>query len=93
MPQWYLYMVRCRTGTLYTGIAIDVSRRLEEHRKNGRKGAKYLRGRGPLELVLKSLIGSRGLALMVEDRIKKLPKSRKEQLVEHSRNCEINWGR
>ena len=82
MPQWYVYLVRCRDGALYTGIATDVSRRFAEHQQNERKGAKYLRGKGPLHLVFKKAIGRRGLALRVEHRIKRLPKGRKEGLIE-----------
>jgi len=80
MPQWSLYIVRCRDGALYTGIATDVVRRIAEHAQNG-KGAKYLRGKGPLRLVLVMAIGSRERALRVEGRIKKLPKARKEELI------------
>lgn len=76
---WYLYMVRCRDGKLYTGIAIDIERRIAEHQAG--KGAKYLRGRAPLRLVFKSKIGSRSLALKVEQLIKKLPKREKEMIV------------
>lgn len=78
--EWSLYMVRCRDGKLYTGIAIDIERRIAEHRAG--KGAKYLRGRAPLKLVFKKRIGSRSLALKVEQAIKKLPKCRKEKLIE-----------
>jgi predicted GIY-YIG superfamily endonuclease len=46
---WHLYVVRCRGGELYTGIATDVVRRLSEHESGA--GAKYLRGKGPLALV------------------------------------------
>jgi putative endonuclease len=81
MTQWYVYMVRCRGGTLYTGIAKDVSRRFEEHELSRGKGAKYLRGRGPLELVFKKEVGDKGLALRVENKIKRLPKSGKEALI------------
>jgi putative endonuclease len=76
---WYLYVIRCRDGSLYTGIAMDVARRLAAHRDG--KGAKYLRGRGPLALVYKSRIGPKGLALKVERRVKTLPKVRKEDLI------------
>jgi len=79
MPDWYLYMVRCRDGSLYTGIATDVESRLADHRAN--KGAKYLRGRGPLKLVLKKQIGAKGRALKVEHQVKNLPKDKKEALV------------
>ena len=45
---WYVYILRCGDGTLYTGMTDDVQRRLDAHRTG--KGAKYTRGRGPLEL-------------------------------------------
>ena len=81
-PRWSVYLVRCGTGALYTGIATDVVRRLTEHRQTQGKGAKYLRGRGPLRLVFQKQIGARGMALSVESRIKKLSKARKEALIE-----------
>ncbi|NIP25897.1 MAG: GIY-YIG nuclease family protein [Phycisphaerae bacterium] len=77
---WYVYMIRCRDGSLYTGIATDVERRFAEHQSN--VGAKYLRGRGPLTLVFKQRIGQRSWALKVEQGIKRLPKKKKEALVE-----------
>ena len=80
MPDdWHLYMVRCRDGSLYTGIASDVERRLAEHRAG--RGAKYLRGRGPIELVFRRRVGDRCRALQMERRVKRLPKSAKEALV------------
>ncbi|MDX1707417.1 MAG: GIY-YIG nuclease family protein [Desulfobacterales bacterium] len=71
-------MVRCRYGSLYTGIATDVKRRFVEHQKN--TGAKYLRGRGPLTLVFQQPIGRKDLALKVERYIKRLSKPKKETL-------------
>lgn len=82
MATWSVYLVRCRDRSLYAGIATDVARRLEEHRQGGYKGAKYLRGRGPLELVLEAEVGDRGLALRLERAIKRLPKPGKEQLID-----------
>jgi putative endonuclease len=79
MPGWYLYMVRCRGGNLYTGIATDVERRFAEHQAG--KGAKYLRGKGRLKLVFKKRIGTHSLALKIERRVKSLPKHKKERLV------------
>jgi len=77
--EWHLYLVRCADGSLYTGIAKDVERRLAEHREN--RGAKFLRGRGPLELVFRAGVGSRGEALRAELWVKALPRERKEALV------------
>jgi putative endonuclease len=82
VSDWSLYLIRCADGSLYAGIATDVERRLEEHRAGGPRGAKYLRGRGPLELVLRVAIGPRSLATKVERRVKKLRKTDKERLLE-----------
>jgi|GEM_PF-443849 len=82
MAQWSVYVVRCSGGALYTGIATDVRRRISEHAKTNGKGAKYLRGKQPLQLVLVKVIGSRGLALRVESQIKRLPKVQKEELID-----------
>jgi putative endonuclease len=79
MPAYSVYLVRCRDGSLYTGIATDVSRRIIEH-EDGAKGAKYLRGRGPLKLVYQQEIGDRSLASKVESRVKRLPRSEKADL-------------
>ena len=84
MLNWHLYLVRCRDGSLYTGITTDVARRLAEHQGNSDAGAKYLRGRGPLELVFQRELGDRSLALGVESRVKKLSKAGKEELVRDS---------
>ncbi len=81
MLDWHLYLIRCRDGSLYTGITTDVARRLAAHRGNGDTGAKYLRGRGPLVLVFQKKLGSRSLAMGVESRVKKLSKASKEELI------------
>ena len=73
---WYVYMLRCGDGTLYTGITDDVQRRLAVHRAG--KGAKYTRGRGPLELVYTEELPDKSAALKREIQIKKL--SRPEKL-------------
>lgn len=75
-----LYIVRCADGTLYTGIATDVDRRLREH-EGGVRGAKYLRGKGPLELEFVEHLGSRSAASRAEHRIKRLERCRKEELI------------
>lgn len=76
---WYVYLIRCKDGSLYTGISTDVARRLDEHISG--KGAKYLRGRAPLNLVYQQAIGSRSEALIAEAAIKKLSKADKEVLI------------
>ena len=80
MQDWYLYLIRCRDGSLYTGITTDVERRFAEH-QNG-KGSKYLRGRSPLTLVFQKKMANKNLALAVENKIKKLTKARKEALIQ-----------
>lgn len=76
---WYLYLVRCHDGSLYTGISTDVQRRVEAHANN--RGARRLRGRGPLELVFSQALGDRSLASRVEYRVKRLSRADKERLV------------
>ena len=77
---WYLYILRCKDGTLYTGIAVDVQARLEQHRCG--KGAKYTRGRGPLELVYTQHCGTHSEALKPEIAVKKLSRQEKDRLIE-----------
>ena len=77
--QWYLYILRCGDNTLYTGITTDVEKRLEAHRSG--KGAKYTRGRAPLELVYRENCGSHSDALKREAEVKKLSRQAKELLV------------
>lgn len=78
---WSLYLVRTRMNTLYTGIALDVERRFAEHAGTGNTGSKYLRSKGPLELVYQAEIGGRALALQAEYRVKQLPRTRKEAII------------
>lgn len=79
MSDWSVYLIRCRDDSLYTGIAIDVQRRLREH-DCGTAGAKYTRGRGPLKLVFEHVVGNRSLASKIEHRLKKMPRHRKADL-------------
>ena len=75
---WYVYMLRCGDNSLYTGMTDDLSKRLTAHRAG--KGAKYTRGRGPLELVYSERVDSRSQALKREWAIKKMKKTEKERL-------------
>ena len=81
---WHLYIVRTKHGQLYTGVTQDIARRFIEHQEGGKKAAKYLRGKGPLELVFQLEIGNRSSALKAEIAIKKLPKRQKENLTKNS---------
>ena len=76
---WFVYILRCGDGTLYTGITDDVQRRLSAHRAG--RGAKYTRGRGPLELVYTQEQPDKSAALRREVQIKKLTRPQKEQLI------------
>ena len=77
--KWYLYILRCGDGSLYTGITTDVPARLEAHRCG--KGAKYTRGRTPLELVYRETCGTHSHALKRELEIKKLSRQEKQLLI------------
>jgi putative endonuclease len=75
-----IYLVQCGDGSLYTGIARDVDARLEEHRR-GRRGARCLRGRGPLRLVYQCAVGDRSRAQRLEYRVRKLTRTEKLALI------------
>ena len=83
---WYLYLVRCGDGSLYTGISTDVERRMQEHLNvNGAgRGAKFLRGKQPLQLVYQIAVTDRSKASRLEYVVKKLSKQDKEALVNKS---------
>ena len=76
---WFVYMIRTAEGALYTGITTDVERRFAEH-VQGKKGAKSLRGKGPLELVFQVPASDRSEASRLEARIKKLGRREKQAL-------------
>ncbi|TYL42281.1 GIY-YIG nuclease family protein [Dickeya chrysanthemi] len=78
---WFLYLLRTGSGLLYTGITTDVTRRLAQHQSG--KGARALRGKGPLTLVYHCVAGDRSTALKWEYRVKQLSKMQKERLVQH----------
>ncbi len=78
---WFLYLIRCGDGSLYTGIATDVDRRFEEHESQGPKGEKYTRERLPLELVYRREIGNRSEATKEEMRVKALSRKQKLALI------------
>lgn len=78
MMVWYVYILRCGDGTYYTGMTNDVARRLAAHRAG--KGARYTRGRGPLELAYLEEQPSRSAALQRECQIKKMGRAQKGEL-------------
>ena len=76
---WFVYLLRCKDDTLYCGITPDLEKRLEQHRSG--KGAKYTRGRGPLELVYQEEVAGHSEALKREIAIKRLSRQEKLQLI------------
>lgn len=78
---WSVYIVRCADKTLYTGIAKDVERRIQEHNSCNIKGAKYTRNRRPVRLVYQESVDTRSQASIREAQIKQLSKYEKETLV------------
>ena len=79
MP-WYVYILRCGDGSLYTGITDNIPRRLAAHQAG--RGAKYPRGRGPLKLVYQEEVSDKPAALRREIEIKRLKRAEKERLIE-----------
>ena len=80
MKSWYVYILRCNDGTLYTGSTDDVERRLSVH--NSGKGAKYTRSRTPVEVVHTEECESYSAALKREYAIKQLTRQQKLELIE-----------
>lgn len=78
MDVWFVYIARCRDQSLYTGVARDVAARLAAH--DAGKGARYTRGRGPLELLVARRCTTHGAALRLELAIKALPREAKLEL-------------
>ena len=77
---WYVYLLRCGDGSLYTGVTNDLSRRLAAHQAG--RGAKYTRSRRPVELVYQEMLPDRSAALRREAAIKRLPRTGKLALLE-----------
>jgi len=77
---WYVYMVRCSDGSLYTGITNNLEKRIAAHNSE-KGGARYTRSRRPVELIYSKQAGSRAAAARQEYQLKKLPRSQKKGLV------------
>ena len=80
---WYVYILQCKDKSLYTGVALDVDRRLKEHRSG--KGSKYLRSHLPVKLVYQEPFRGKSSALKREAQIKRWPRRKKQALVEGNR--------
>jgi len=79
---WWVYIVRCSDGSLYTGIATDTERRVTEHNRGDRLAARYTRGRRPVVLVYQERHASRAEASRREHAIKRLGRRDKLALIE-----------
>lgn len=77
--QWFVYMVRCKDGTLYTGITIDLAKRISTH--NAGKGAKYTRSRLPVVLAWSAAMESESDARKAEVDVKQMTKKEKEEFI------------
>ena len=80
--EWYVYILRCSDGSLYTGVSTDVNRRVETHNKG--KGAKYTRSRIPVSIVATWGPFSKSLSHSVENRIKSLSRKQKDKILEQT---------
>ena len=82
MSDHVVYVLECADGSLYTGYTTDLERRVAEHEAG--TGAKYTRGRGPLEVVHREQFESKSAALSREYEIKQLSRGEKERLIERA---------
>ncbi len=78
--KWFLYILQCSDGSLYTGITNDLERRFEIHSKG--RGAKYTRSRLPLTLLYSEKCRNRVAAMVRECAVKALPRKKKTELIE-----------
>jgi putative endonuclease len=81
MSDWQVYLVRCADGSLYAGIARDLRRRLRQHNGELAGGARYTRGRRPVELLWSEPCADRSRAQSREAEIRRLSRARKLELV------------
>lgn len=83
--EWYLYIVECSDGSLYTGISNDVEKRVWKH--NNKLGAVSIRGKLPVKLVYKELCGTKSLAAKRESVIKSWNRKEKLKLITLPQNA------
>ena len=83
MTDWFVYMLRCVDGSLYTGITKDVNRRIHEHNHENKLAAAYTRSRRPVKLVYQEKCKNRSQASAREAAIRKMNKDEKEALIKN----------
>ena len=79
MKDWYVYILRCRDGTLYTGVTVDLRKRLDAHQRG--VAAKYTRSRGPVTLVYEETQPDRSRALAREAALRRIGRAGKLALI------------
>lgn len=84
MSEWFVYIIKCNDGSLYTGITKDLNTRMKKH--NLGTGAAYTRSRKPVSLVYKETYATRSDALKREAQVKKLNREKKTELIISSKN-------
>ena len=82
---WIVYILRCADNTLYTGITTDADRRISEHNKDNKKGARSTRARRPVMLAYQEQCDNRSQASLREHQIKKLARKEKLKLISDSK--------
>lgn len=82
---WFVYILRCSDNSLYTGITLDVKKRLEEHNGISKNGAKYTQARRPVQLAYQESTATRSDACKREHAIKSLSKQQKETLIKKTK--------
>jgi len=85
---FFVYIVECSDGSLYTGYTVDISRRVNEHNYS-LKAAKYTRSRRPVRLVYHEVFDNISDALKREYRIKKLSRKKKIALIKSGKTCNL----
>lgn len=79
--EWFVYIIQSEKGHLYTGITTDVERRFKEHSDSTKKGAKYFRGKVPVEVVYRKTFKDRSSASKYECVVKKMTRANKLKLI------------
>jgi ribonuclease HI len=93
MKEWFVYIVKCADKTFYTGITIDLKRRLSEHNTDDKKGARYTKTRRPVKLVYSEKASSMGEALKRELAIKSLGRAAKMKLIKIKKESKGQMGK
>jgi putative endonuclease len=87
MAKWYVYILKCKNGSLYTGMTKDVERRFKEHRRGS---SRYTRYNPPVIILYTETQPDRSAALKREFQIKSWPRKKKLELITHDRNKSIS---